>query len=204
MKIYQEESFRSEMLKRLRHGIVRLIAPTLYYAATHDADMVPRPMITFIKEKKGSGLIGAEIGVYKGENSESIMKTLNIKKLYLIDPYKEGQSYSHTFVVAKEDAVKRLSKYEDKIQFIELTSDEAVNQIPDDLDFVYIDGNHDYESVKRDITNYYPKVKEGGVIGGHDFNNSFLDVVRAACEFSKGMKLYSRLADWWVIKDARA
>lgn len=37
------------------------------------------------------------------------------------------------------------------------------------LDFVFLDGLHDYESVKKDITHWWPKIKEGGVLAGHDY-----------------------------------
>jgi hypothetical protein len=40
------------------------------------------------------------------------------------------------------------------------------------LDFVYIDADHSYEIVKKDIKSWYPKVKIGGVIAGHDYYNS--------------------------------
>ena len=38
------------------------------------------------------------------------------------------------------------------------------------LDFIYIDGLHDYESVKADIAGFYPKLKVGGIIAGHDYH----------------------------------
>ena len=40
------------------------------------------------------------------------------------------------------------------------------------LDFVFIDASHDYESVKKDIEAWYPKVKDNGIISGHDYFNS--------------------------------
>ena len=45
----------------------------------------PRAMIQQLDRNKP--LVGVEIGVYKGENALSILKTLNVKKLYLIDSY---------------------------------------------------------------------------------------------------------------------
>jgi hypothetical protein len=37
------------------------------------------------------------------------------------------------------------------------------------LDFIYIDGRHDYAGVKEDVEAWYPKLKEGGLFAGHDF-----------------------------------
>jgi len=40
------------------------------------------------------------------------------------------------------------------------------------LDLVFIDGDHSYEGVRLDIDLWLPKVREGGVISGHDYNNT--------------------------------
>ena len=78
--------------------------------------------------------------------------------------------------------------------------------IPDNLDFVYIDGNHQYEFVAKDIKTYYPKLKKGGVLGGHDMYNGFCSehngVVQAVAEFAikNNLQLCVELPDWWVIK----
>lgn len=37
------------------------------------------------------------------------------------------------------------------------------------LDFVFIDGDHSYEGVTRDLAAWYPKIKQGGVLAGHDY-----------------------------------
>jgi predicted O-methyltransferase YrrM len=49
------------------------------------------------------------------------------------------------------------------------------------LDFIYIDGNHQYSSVKEDIQVWYNKIKPGGIISGHDFN--WIPVSKAVIEF---------------------
>jgi len=49
------------------------------------------------------------------------------------------------------------------------------------LDFVYIDADHTYEIVKKDIESWYPKVKIGGILAGHDYYNSN-QVIRAVGE----------------------
>ena len=50
------------------------------------------------------------------------------------------------------------------------------------IDFIYIDGAHDYQSVLQDLEYYLPKVKKNGLMGGHDYNKfyePYEDVIRA-------------------------
>ena len=56
------------------------------------------------------------------------------------------------------------------IEFIRGKSMDVVESIQNfSLDFVFIDASHEYEDVIADINSWYPKVKEGGVIAGHDY-----------------------------------
>jgi predicted O-methyltransferase YrrM len=58
---------------------------------------------------------------------------------------------------------------------------DAVDLFPNEfIDFLMIDGDHSYESVKADIAAWLPKMKKGGWIGMDDFNWS--GVQRAATE----------------------
>ncbi len=62
---------------------------------------------------------------------------------------------------------------------------------------------HSYEGVKRDIDLYFPKVKDGGVVGGHDFNKVHFGIHDAVMEFIKENKLkiyWGYYDDWWIIK----
>jgi hypothetical protein len=62
-------------------------------------------------------------------------------------------------------------------------SSEVVNQFEDEsLDVVFIDLTHTYESVKQDIELWLPKVKKGGLLAGHDYENDWPGVVRAVDE----------------------
>ena len=154
-----------------------------------------------------SSLIGMEIGVYNGVNAESIMKTINVHRLYLVDPYEE---YSEMINVklAKTIAHNRLKKYYPKIQWFYQTSKEAIQSFlnPTEFDFIYIDGAHDYKNVKQDIELSYPLLAPNGIIGGHDFANGqceeHSEVTRAVIEFASkhNLKLYNSGADWWFIK----
>jgi predicted O-methyltransferase YrrM len=69
------------------------------------------------------------------------------------------------------------------IQLITKTSDDAADDFNDEVfDFVYIDGIHQYENVLSDIKNYLPKIKKGGVIGGHDYVSNWPGVQLAVNE----------------------
>jgi len=54
------------------------------------------------------------------------------------------------------------------------------------LDFVFIDASHDYENVLADIKAWYPKIKKGGFIAGHDYTINFPGVVEAVKDFFMG------------------
>jgi predicted O-methyltransferase YrrM len=51
-----------------------------------------------------------------------------------------------------------------------MTSEQAAHAMPDNtLDFCYIDADHSYDGVKKDLNIWLPKVKSGGIICGHDY-----------------------------------
>ncbi|MEN7982330.1 MAG: class I SAM-dependent methyltransferase [Nanoarchaeota archaeon] len=171
----------------------------------------PRPstMFVLLNNKKKKKLIGVEIGVFLGNNAESMLKTIPIKKLYLVDPYSmTGYKEYSTSILSKTEKIshKKLFKYKDKIKFIKMNSVDAARCLPNDLDFVYIDGNHDYEFVKKDMEIYYKKLKIGGVLSGHDVDNAnkeaFKGPLKAFLEFAnkKKLEIYIHSPDWWVIK----
>jgi len=172
-----------------------------------------KPMIEFVHNINvdDKGLVGVEIGTFRGVNAYAILSFLPVRMLYLVDPYLKYDEYveswipnhsqndfNNDYVIAK----KRLRKFNDKITFIKTKSEEATTLIPDDLDFIYIDGNHKYEYVKQDLELYYPKLRDGGVLGGDNFEVEFQGIPRAVLEFvdKRNLKLYGVDKDWWVIK----
>lgn len=64
------------------------------------------------------------------------------------------------------------------------------------LDFVFIDGSHQYEDVKKDIKAWLKKVKKGGILAGHDYNNT--NVKRAVDELLPDAKPVS--ATSWIFE----
>lgn len=175
------------------YAFIKKMSPFLWYT---------RPMTKFLlKNYKNKNLMGAEIGVEYGLNAKTMLRYLSIEKLYLIDPYfnQENNSGDKQY----KEARKYLSKYDDKIKFIRKTSEKGADEVPDNLDFVYIDGSHNYKDVKKDIELYYIKVKKGGIIGGHDFWADKIEVCKAVLDFvnKNNLNLNGRLTDWWIIKE---
>lgn len=180
-----------------------------------------RPMNYFMKEyfaKKG--LIGIEIGVEYGEHALETLKNLNIKRIYLIDPYSVYDDYQEGIqkirtkenqTNAKKFARRLLKKYKDKIVWINKKSEDASKDVSEKVDFVYIDGNHEYNFVKKDIEKYSPLVKRRGIIGGHDFRNysekggeEIFGVFKAVMGWilkRKGKLFVNN--DWWIIKNEK-
>jgi len=145
-------------------------------------------------------IIACEIGTLKGKNALEILENLNIKKLYIIDPYEDYIQHNKDIThlkTSKQIAHERLNKYKDKIIWIEKYSHDAVTDI-EPLDFLYIDGNHYTPYVDNDIKEYYPLIKVNGIISGHDFSNGWEDVMFAVNSFFKN-KEYSVLNRDWVV-----
>jgi Methyltransferase domain len=74
------------------------------------------------------------------------------------------------------EARERLERFGDRAEFCQMESGDAAAHVPDDyLDFVYIDANHSYDAVKRDLVLWYPKVRSGGLVSGHDYFDARAD-----------------------------
>ena len=168
-------------------------------------------------------LICAEVGVYRGFNAIDMLNIDRTMKLHLIDSYVNiGKTDVYGQVLCpdeagwdglgnpddcKAEARDNLRFYLDHITFVYKQSEEAYKDYPDGyFDYVYIDGDHAYKSVKRDIELWYPKVKKGGILGGHDVGMP--SVGKAVTEFIhdnniiNGGSLYieAKESDWWIFK----
>jgi len=168
----------------------------------------PRHSVRFAKKIfGGKKIIAIEIGTFQGYHAENILKELNIEKLYLVDPYEEyiqegtlGKTKG-SLSKAERFARNKLKRFGDRIFWVKKYSDDAVKDFKEKVDFIYIDGNHDYKFVKEDMENYFKILKKGGVMGGHDITGGF-GVEQALVEFCYENKLVPRISrtDWWVVK----
>lgn len=177
-----------------------------------------REQIPELLDKLGLFGYGIEIGVERGLYSESILSNSHILKLYLCDPWKHLDDYNdinNTDDNIQEqklaETIARLNRFKDRLEILRMLSQDATKLFYDEsLDFVYIDGNHKYEYVLEDIESWYPKVRNGGIIAGHDFLNGDIPnagkfgVRQAVTEFFKYAPCVYITAEnypsWYVIK----
>lgn len=129
----------------------------------------------FLKYNNLNG-IGVELGSFKGDFANTILKNWN-GTLLMIDVWRElpNQEYDdmsnhREHIDAYSQAMDNIKGFEDRAFMLRMKGKDACSFIYDKyLDFIYIDANHTYEAVKEDIKLWYPKIKSGGLIMGHDY-----------------------------------
>jgi cephalosporin hydroxylase len=123
---------------------------------------------TLLNEMRLTGR-GVEVGVHHGEYSEIILEKWQGKMLFLVDIWKYSQKNKNGDQIMNNAKI-RLSRFSKRFTMIRKPSVEAANEfINNSLDFAYIDACHTYEHVKADIQAWYPKIKSGGILCGHDY-----------------------------------
>lgn len=133
----------------------------------------------------GLPMIAVEVGVAGGSNSADMLKN-GIEKLYCVDAWDELNVVGDGAYPRKwheenyELTLKLLSQFDSsRYVILRAPSNEAHVHIQDNsLGLVYLDGNHEFQGVRDDIRNYYPKLVYGGIMGFHDYQN--LKPVRVA------------------------
>ncbi len=152
-------------------------------------------------------LIGVEIGVLQGAHAIKMIKNLDIETLHLVDPFKAYYADESNRHVKQDemDSYKKIAKetlmeHENKVVWHYKYSVDAAKDFEDNsLDFVYIDGDHLYEMVKKDILSWLPKLKKGKLMIGHDYD--LPAVKRAVDEFCKKNKIKLHGESWgWYFK----
>lgn len=177
----------------------------------------------FLLQKMPKRSICAEIGVNKGDFSERILEIVQPKKLHLIDPWKLEQSevYDESYygkkTVEDQNAMDKrfkdvMNRFEKEIKNNQIVIDRGYSEtILQDFqngyfDWIYVDGNHLYEFVKKDLELCYLKVKTSGYITGDDYNEGGWwegGVKKAVDEFisnNKKIKLIEIKANQFILQ----
>jgi Methyltransferase domain len=181
--------------------------------------LLARQVVHFFGEKDGrewllkrlpKHAVCAEVGVYQGRFSEIILRIARPKKLHLIDPwkYEADPAYKQSLYGGSdgrnqarmdrmhESVVKCFTSK--RVEVHREASAACSSRFADNyFDWIYIDGNHQYEFVKQDLEMYFPKVKSGGFVAGDDYardpNNWTKDGVTRAVDEAIHSGLYQKI-----------
>jgi len=132
------------------------------------------------------GSVGAEVGVWKGDFAAGALRVVGPTRLHLIDPwaFEAGEPYDGAWYgggiarsQADMDAVyeevrgRFAHEIERGVVVVHRGPSADVGPTFDDdyFDWVYIDGNHLYEFVRRDLEIFGAKVRRHGYLAGDDY-----------------------------------
>jgi hypothetical protein len=142
-----------------------------------------------------------EIGIFKGEFSKFIFNEIKPSELHLVDLFegnmcsgdKDGNNIIWTDLSQEYDNLTSYFQNDKNVFLYKGFSYNILSKFDNEyFDMVYIDGDHSYEGVKKDLNIAFDKVKSGGYICGHDYTtHMFEGVVRAVNEFcsEKGLSI---------------
>lgn len=148
-----------------------------------------------------------EIGTWQGQSimylAERVKELgknikLNTIDLFTVQPQQNDGTIHHTGEDFYEAYLKNIEPLKDYINTIRMSSHEAYQLFEDEsIDFLFIDGDHSYKAVYKDLTLWYPKIKKGGICAGHDYLWVDAEVKRAVDQFFLFTGVYQEAGDSW-------
>lgn len=154
-----------------------------------------------------------EVGVFEGKSlcymGELAMLNNKDVTLHGVDIFAGVDHWDNKYGADKpglglyESAKANLAQAGVNAHLHKLSSKEAAAIFPNNLEAVYIDAAHDYENVKLDIRLWLPKIKNGGILAGHDYGSSWPGVILAVDEVLSNYKVHKNPAEstWWIYKE---
>ena len=132
--------------------------------------------------------VGAEIGTEGGKYADCLLRKMPDLFLSCIDCWDSYPGYREKMVDQQagyyHKAVERLSKHADRVNLIKGYSMDVVTTFADEsLDFVYIDGNHNFQNATNDIAEWSKKVRKGGLVMGHDYTHNNVGYERTDVDY---------------------
>lgn len=131
----------------------------------HTGEMDGRKHLGSLIEPNG---IGIELGVLRGDYSVCLLENSQLDLLISVDawcyPGFSAEDERHS-------AIERLKKFGSRSVILHAKFEEVLDFFPDGLfDFIYIDGFHSLAAVTKDLADWWPKLRPGGVFAGHDYS----------------------------------
>ena len=140
-----------------------------------------------------------EVGCLAGEATAYFVQWMS--KVHVIDPWDLWQKYwpGGVLMTDIETEFKERLTERNNVKVYKGFSTQIAKEFEDNsLDFVYIDADHSYQAVKADIVVWYPKVKDGGFLGGHDYSSKYPGTMRAVDERFVQVKTFMDTS--WLIQ----
>lgn len=157
----------------------------------------------FSTQKK---IVGAEIGVERGKYSEVLFKAIPNLKLWMVDPLVPYGDYRQHVSKMQMDQFYNEIIHKFKNEDCVIARDFSMNIVKDmadnSLDFVYIDGNHDFINTANDLVEWLKKVKNGGIIAGHDYTHFVKEFNR--CDVKYVIDAYTKsfnIPTWYITNE---
>lgn len=130
---------------------------------------------------------GVEIGVFRGTSSTVFLDYC--RHMYFIDPcFEYPDNPDKNWFTDEESYLALLEPYRGRFTWIKGMSADVADRVPE-VDFIFIDGNHEYAYVMKDLKLYWPKIKSGGFLCGHDYSGGHPGVTGAVDDFFKPLGL---------------
>ena len=141
--------------------------------------------------------VGVEIGVNNGRFAQIMCERIPGLEYYGVDPYNRYDDFqigsTNQMEKSYQKAARKIEAYNARI--VKTFSALAYSQFENgSVDFVYVDGNHEFKYAFSDILLWLPKIRSGGVMSGHDYG----DGVKEAVDFC--LKSF-RVEQWFLLKD---
>lgn len=151
-----------------------------------------------------------EVGTKEGRTTSFVLEHCPMVKVIGIDPWSQmvkdddvngGETYEQwDFKEIEREFWKCVEPWKSRLTFMRRTSRDSASKVEDgSQDIIFIDAAHDYDSVLEDISLWTPKIREGGILAGHDFQHSFPSVMEAVAD-SFNLMFVEIMPDsvWWI------
>jgi len=147
---------------------------------------------------KFDNAVFVEIGCWEGKSTvfmaDKIKRSEKKIKFFAVDLWEDYQQLDMVWSANYVRYLKNTEPLKDYITTLKGDSCEMSKQFADkSIDFIFIDANHQYEFIKKDIEHWLPKMKDGGILAGHD--TQFEGVTRAINELLPGHRIIS---NYWI------
>lgn len=122
--------------------------------------------------------IGVELGVQTGAFASHMLQVWpSCREYHLVDLWAHQEHYKDIANFDQEmhnrfydETMEKTKEWKDKIHVCRNYTSVCVENMPDGyFDFIYVDARHDFKGAYQDMRSWWPKLRVGGIMAGHDY-----------------------------------